>query len=137
MVAAVPLKQSNYNNNTRSTIGTYFGLNRYIGLIYSILLGISEDNFVLNKQGNLTMTEFLQAYDVLAVASEVGGRYLHRMEGGASSLPLFLLIESVQRVKNNLAYGMVPSKNSARAQRLTRWYEAILSPSRVVSQSAN
>ncbi|MDD7578115.1 MAG: hypothetical protein PUK24_01015 [Elusimicrobia bacterium] len=91
----------------------------------------------LNKQGNLTMTEFLQAYDVLAVASEVGGRYLHRMEGGASSLPLFLLIESVQRVKNNLAYGMVPSKNSARAQRLTRWYEAILSPSRVVSQSAN
>ncbi len=83
------------------------------------------------------VTAFLQAYDVLAVASEVGGRYLHRMETGASSMPHFLLIESVQRVKNNLAYGMVPSKNSARAQRLTRWYEAILTPSRVVPQSAN
>ncbi|MDO5764612.1 MAG: hypothetical protein Q4P84_02775 [Elusimicrobiales bacterium] len=91
----------------------------------------------LNKKGDLTMTEFLQAYDVLAVASEVGGRYLHRMEGGASSMPHFLLMESVQRVKHNLAYGVVPSKNSARAQRLTRWYEAILSPSRVVPQSAN
>ncbi|MCI2160975.1 MAG: ATP-binding cassette domain-containing protein [Oscillospiraceae bacterium] len=53
MVAAVPIKQSNYNSNMRSTIGTYFGMNRSIGLIYAILLGMSEDDFVLNKESNL------------------------------------------------------------------------------------
>lgn len=53
MVAAVPIKQSNHNNNIRSTIGTYFGLNRSIGLIYAIMLGLSEDFFVLNKESNL------------------------------------------------------------------------------------
>lgn len=53
MVAAVPIKQSNYNNNIRSTIGTYFGLNRSIGLIYAVMLGLSEDFFVLNKECNL------------------------------------------------------------------------------------
>lgn len=53
MVAAVPIKQTNHNNNLRSTIGTYFGLNRSIGLIYATVLGISEDAFVLNKESNL------------------------------------------------------------------------------------
>lgn len=53
MVAAVPIKQTNYNNNTRSTIGTYFGLNRSIGFIYAALLGVSEEFFVLNKESNL------------------------------------------------------------------------------------
>ena len=53
MVAAVPIKQTNYNSNLRSTIGTYFGLNRSVGLIYAVLLGISEDFFVLNKESNL------------------------------------------------------------------------------------
>lgn len=53
MVAAVPLKQANYNNNMRSTIGTYFGINRYIGFIFSVISGISEDFFVLNKESNL------------------------------------------------------------------------------------
>ncbi len=53
MVAAVPIKQTNHNNNMRSTIGTYFGLNRSIGLIYAVLLGLSEDFFVLNKESNL------------------------------------------------------------------------------------
>lgn len=53
MVASVPIKQSNHNNNMRSTIGTYFGLNRSIGLIYAVALGLSEDFFVLNKEGNL------------------------------------------------------------------------------------
>jgi excinuclease UvrABC ATPase subunit len=53
MVAAVPIKQSNHNNNMRSTIGTYFGLNRSIGLIYAVLLDLSEDFFVLNKESNL------------------------------------------------------------------------------------
>lgn len=53
MVAAVPLKQANYNNNMRSTIGTYFGINRYIGFIFSVISGVSEDFFVLNKESNL------------------------------------------------------------------------------------
>lgn len=53
MVAAVPIKQSNHNNNMRSTIGTYFGLNRSIGLIYAVSLGLTEDFFVLNKESNL------------------------------------------------------------------------------------
>ncbi len=53
MVAAVPIKQTNHNNNLRSTIGTYFGLNRSIGLIYAAVLGVSEDVFVLNKESNL------------------------------------------------------------------------------------
>ena len=53
MVAAVPIKQSNFNNNLRSTIGTYFGMNRNIGFIYAVLLEMSEDVFVLNKESNL------------------------------------------------------------------------------------
>lgn len=53
MVAAVPIKQTNHNNNLRSTIGTYFGMNRSIGLIYAAVLGIPEDTFVLNKESNL------------------------------------------------------------------------------------
>lgn len=53
MVAAVPIKQTNHNNNMRSTIGTYFGMNRNIGLIYAAVLGVPEDTFVLNKESNL------------------------------------------------------------------------------------
>lgn len=53
MVAAIPIKQTNHNNNTRSTIGTYFGMNRSIGFIYAALLGVGEDLFVLNKESNL------------------------------------------------------------------------------------
>ncbi len=53
MLAAVPIRQSNFNNNMRSTIGTYFGINRSIILIYAAILGIDEDFFVLNKEENL------------------------------------------------------------------------------------
>lgn len=91
----------------------------------------------IGKQDNLTMTEFLLAYDSLAVAGEIGGRYRNRMKEGASSMPHFLLVESVQRVKNHLVYGVVPANNSARVRRLTLWYEVLVSPSRVVSQSAD
>lgn len=45
MVVTVPIKQTNNNNNTHSTIGTYFGLNRCIVLLYSTLLNISEHFF--------------------------------------------------------------------------------------------
>lgn len=53
MAAAVPIRQSNHNNNLRSTIGTYFGLSRTIGFLYAAKLGVSEDIFVLNKESNL------------------------------------------------------------------------------------
>lgn len=53
MIAAVPIRQSNYNNNMRSTIGTYFGINQKVALIYAACLGLSEDFFVLNKEENL------------------------------------------------------------------------------------
>lgn len=53
MVAAIPIKQSNYNNNSRSTIGTYFGINRKVAFLYANLLGVTEDQFVLNKASNL------------------------------------------------------------------------------------
>lgn len=53
MIAAIPIRQSNYNNNMRSTIGTYFGINRSIILIYAAVLGLNQDLFVLNKEENL------------------------------------------------------------------------------------
>lgn len=53
MLAAVPIRQSNFNNNMRSTIGTYFGINRSIILIYAAILGMNEEFFVLNKEENL------------------------------------------------------------------------------------
>ena len=53
MIATVPIKQLNHNSNLRSTIGTYFGLNSSIILLFSSLLELSEDFFVLNKAENL------------------------------------------------------------------------------------
>lgn len=53
MVAAVPIKQSNFNNNMRSTIGTYFGLSRSVILLYAVISGMPEGVFVLNKEDNL------------------------------------------------------------------------------------
>lgn len=53
MVAAVPIRQSNNNNNMHSTIGTYFGLNRSIAVIFASVIGVSEDLFTLNRAANL------------------------------------------------------------------------------------
>ncbi|MEX5285377.1 hypothetical protein QCO44_06960 [Selenomonas sputigena] len=53
MIAAVPIRQSNFNNNLRSTIGTYFGISRSVILIYSSVLELSESFFVLNREENL------------------------------------------------------------------------------------
>ncbi len=53
MIATIPIKQLNHNNNLRSTIGTYFGLNYSIIFLFSSLLEIDEDFFVLNKSENL------------------------------------------------------------------------------------
>lgn len=53
MMATVPIKQTNFNNNMRSTIGTYFGLSKSIGFIYSVITGVNEEVFVLNKEANV------------------------------------------------------------------------------------
>ncbi len=53
MLPAVPIKQTNYNNNTRSTIGSYFGVSNKINLLYSALLDLEEDYFVLTKEENV------------------------------------------------------------------------------------
>lgn len=53
MIAAIPIKQSNYNSNLHSTIGTYFGLNRNIAFLYASILNLREDMFTLNRAGNL------------------------------------------------------------------------------------
>lgn len=53
MVAAVPIKQTNANNNLHSTIGTYFGLNRSISFVFAAITGASEDTFTLNRASNL------------------------------------------------------------------------------------
>ena len=43
IVAAIPIKQTNHNNNIRSTIGTYFGLNPFVILLYASLLKMDDD----------------------------------------------------------------------------------------------
>lgn len=53
MLAAVPIRQLNFNNNMRSTIGTYFGINKSVILVYAAILRIDENFFVLNKEENL------------------------------------------------------------------------------------
>lgn len=53
MVASVPIRQTNFNNNVRSTIGTYFGISRSVALVYATRLGLPETFFTLNKEGNL------------------------------------------------------------------------------------
>lgn len=53
MVVTIPIKQINTNNNIRSTIGTYFSLNPSLAKVYSSLLSVSYDYFVLNKSENV------------------------------------------------------------------------------------
>jgi excinuclease UvrABC ATPase subunit len=53
MLATIPIKQTNNNNNVRSTIGTYFNINQHIAILYSALLNIPYDFFVLNREENI------------------------------------------------------------------------------------
>lgn len=53
MVVTIPIKQVNNNNNVRSTIGTYFSLNPCFSKIFSSLLELLYDYFVLNKSENV------------------------------------------------------------------------------------
>ncbi|HHZ9143554.1 ATP-binding cassette domain-containing protein [Proteus mirabilis] len=52
MIVTVPIKQINTNNNIRSTIGTYFNINHHIALIFSTLLKLPYDLFILNREEN-------------------------------------------------------------------------------------
>lgn len=47
MLAAIPIKQTNFNTNIRSTIGTYFGINRFVSLLYSSYFDVDEDFFCI------------------------------------------------------------------------------------------
>ena len=53
MLVTVPIMQTNYNSNPRSTIGSYFGLNRKIISIFSFLLGVNDSFFSLFLQENV------------------------------------------------------------------------------------
>lgn len=53
MLVTVPIRQLNNNNNVRSTIGTYFSLNPCLAKIYSAILNLPYDYFVLNKTENV------------------------------------------------------------------------------------
>lgn len=53
MVVTVPIKQLNKNNNVRSTVGTYFSISPCLAKIYSSLLKMPYDYFVLNKSENI------------------------------------------------------------------------------------
>lgn len=53
MVVTVPIKQLNTNNNVRSTVGTYFSISPCLAIIYSTLLKMPYDYFVLNKSENV------------------------------------------------------------------------------------
>ena len=53
MVVTIPIKQLNSNNNVRSTVGTYFSLNPCLVKIFSSLLKLPYDYFVLNKTENV------------------------------------------------------------------------------------
>lgn len=53
MTVTVPIEQINRNNNVRSTVGTYFSISPCLAKIYSSILRIPYDYFVLNKPENV------------------------------------------------------------------------------------
>lgn len=53
LLVTIPLKQTNSNNNVRSSIGTYFGLNHNICLLYAATFHKEESFFLLNKAENV------------------------------------------------------------------------------------
>lgn len=56
MIVTVPIKQINTNNNIRSTVGTYFNINHHIALIFSTLLTLPYELFILNREENACPT---------------------------------------------------------------------------------
>lgn len=47
MLVTIPIKQTNSNNNVRSTIGTYFSLNSCLGKIFSSILNLPDRKSVV------------------------------------------------------------------------------------------
>ncbi len=82
---------------------------------------------MIARQENLTSLQFLQAYDVLAVAAELPGRYVNRVKKGSSTLLPFLLNESIRKVMSRLPERFAAPAGSARYQRLQKWYSALYS----------
>ncbi len=62
MRAAIPIRQNNYNHNTRSTIATYFGINTKVISLYAIEFGVPTDTFSLNREENTCQTCFGTGY---------------------------------------------------------------------------
>lgn len=84
---------------------------------------------MIERADKLTPVEFLQGYDVLAVAGELPGRYQHRLRKGSSTELTFILSESLGRVKNRVP-GYFGSR--ARAWRLQKWSFNLYTPKRVL-----
>lgn len=53
MVVTIPIKQNNNNNNVRSTVATYFSISPCLAKIFSSILNMPYDYFVLNKSENI------------------------------------------------------------------------------------
>lgn len=56
IITTIPIKQINNNNNTHSTIGTYFNISQYLCTIFATILNKDYDFFVLNKKENICQT---------------------------------------------------------------------------------
>lgn len=80
---------------------------------------------MIANQKKLTALEFLQAYDVMAVAAEMGPRYQKRVARGASSLPAFVVSESIQRIRQRLSDDAITSLATKRLERLKNWREGL------------
>lgn len=75
------------------------------------------------KQDKLSPREFLQAYDILAVAAMMTERFKVRTQRGQSTALVFLLNESLQRVSRSVHAGFPPASGSARENFLRHWYQ--------------
>lgn len=89
---------------------------------------------MIHQQDKLTSLQFLQAYDVLAVAAELGDRYLNRVKKGSSTLLPFLLNESIHKVMSRLPERFSSPSGSARYKRLQKWYSVLYSTPTAVAE---
>ncbi|MDU2110953.1 MAG: hypothetical protein E7E92_00365, partial [Clostridiales bacterium] len=150
MIAAIPIRQSNFNNNLRSTIGTYFGINRSIGFIFAALLGLDESIFVLNKEENLCphchglgYTRKLDENKIIDYNTKINknpfrcwNRYKdfytqilieYCLDCGIDSSKTFRELTSVEKKKllygeSNKKYSIRFKKNNAFSRRTTKYY---------------
>ncbi len=52
LMISVPLKQLNYNTNPRSTVATYYGIDKYVKTIFAEVNDVEADKFSFNKFGS-------------------------------------------------------------------------------------